>query len=369
MKMMKISSFFISREISKNVEDLKKIQNRLSSGKILPQDSPSSLSLSRSINLKIESLEFISQHIAKTTTTLQKYESVVQDVSSFVAKMKSIVERALQTQDNQEFSELANAYQETFSALQEFIKKSTFLSKVLARGGFSNSVLSVELVSGQANFSPKSLDVSGLNFKKYGIEEGGKFEVQIQRSGDIIQATLFVNGSAVFSETKNLAFKPSDMPFFADFEELGIRLQVPQNSGDFEVKFKVSADPILTIFGDGLHDEERFFLPSLEPDFLGIPSDIKAEPEKALGVLDAVLSQLAQIRAGVGEKLSKFNQRNDLNDIVKAKLKIINSPLEETDFSSESILLSLKQVMLSANISTAQRAIDLLKEGVSMLRR
>ncbi len=369
MKMMKIASFFISREISKNVEDLKRIQNRLSSGKILSQDSPSSLSLSRSVNLKVKSLEFISQHITKIITTLQKYESVVQDVSSFVEKMKSIVERALQTEDNQELSELANAYKETFSALQEFIKKSTFFSKILARGGFSNSVLAVEMISGQAKFFPTSLDVSGLNFKKYGIEEWGKFEVQIQRSGDTIQATLFVNGSAVFSETKNLAFKPSDMPFLADFEELGVRLQVPQNSGDFEVKFKISADPILAIFGDGLHDEERFFLPSLEPDFLGIPSDIKAEPEKALGILESVLSQLSQIRAGIGEKLSKFNQRNDLNDIVKAKLKIINSSLEETDFSSESILLSLKQVMLSANVSTVQRAIDLLKEGFSMLRR
>jgi flagellin-like hook-associated protein FlgL len=369
MKMLKISSLFISREISKNVDDLRLIQNRLSSGKILPQDSPSSLSLSRSLKLKVESLEFISQHITKISTTLQNYESVIRDVSSFVEKLKSIALRASQTKDSQEFSELANAYQETFSALQEFVKKSTFLSKVLARGGFSNSVLAVEVISGQVNFSPKSLDASGLNFRKYGIEEGGKFEIKIQKSGDTIQATLFVNGSAVFSETKDLVSKPSDMPFFADFEDLGIRLQVPPNSGDFEVKFKVSADPILTIFGDGLHDEERFFLPSLEPDFLGIPANINSEPEKIPMVLDIVLSKLSQIRAEVGEKLSKLNQRNDFNDIIKSKLKIMNSSLEEADFSSESVILSLKQVMLSANISTAQRAIVLIREGINMLMR
>jgi hypothetical protein len=134
MKMMKIASFFISREISKNVEDLKRIQNRLSSGKILPQDSPSSLSLSRSINLKVESLEFISQHITKTITTLQKYESVVQDVSSFVAKMKSIVERALQTEDNQEFYELANAYEETLFCFARVYKKVYFPFKNIGKG-------------------------------------------------------------------------------------------------------------------------------------------------------------------------------------------------------------------------------------------
>jgi flagellin-like hook-associated protein FlgL len=86
-------------------------------------------------------------------------------------------------------------------------------------------------------------------------------------------------------------------------------------------------------------------------------------------VLNIVLSKLSQIRAEVGEKLSKLSQRNDLNDIIKSKLKIMNSSLEETDFSSESILLSLKQVMLSANILAAQRAIALIREGVNMLMR
>ncbi len=364
MNVFKTVSSLVLNELKKNAQELRKIGRRISSGKLLPQDSPTSWALSRTLSVKIASIESISQHISKTTAVLQKYEYVLSQVISWVSDMKNLAERASLANTPNEFEEIQNAYKERFQSLWEIVRTSRIFGKAIARGGFSNSVLKVERVSGNVDFKPTDFDVSGINFRKF-VSEYGRFEVVVRRIGNTFTLELIVDAVVRASETKDVV-GVDGAPFTVDFENIGVSINIPQD-GDFEVRALVEADPILSILGEG--EDERFFLPPLEPDFLSIPTDFSEGIEKVLGDIDSVFAKLSEIKGFIGEKISKLRQQADLNLTVKAKHSILFGQLSDADIPSETVLLNLKQTLISANMSTIGRAIAMLSHGIEMLRR
>lgn len=368
MKVSKTISYFILNEVRKNVSDIQSVSRRISSGRINESDSPTSIALANSVSLRVQTLDFISQHITKNVSVLQKYEELLNQVSNYVQNLKMISDRASLSSDNQEFQELEKAYKENLSALEQLVRRTTIFSKVLGRGGFSNSVISVEVISGDVEFRKTDFNLSGLNFIRFGIKQYQSFQIQFDRVGDNFQATLFLDGSPVFTENKEVVGKPSDMPFIVDFEELGVSIRV-QGTSDFSVKVEGRADPQLIVFGDGENDEERFFIPSLEPAQLGIPSDFEEGADMVSQNLEVVLKNLSDIRGFIGQKIAKLSQRNDLGDIIKSKLKILQGDYEDADMTSDAVILNLKQVILNSDISSLRRAVSFMNLALDMLRR
>lgn len=366
MKTSKISSTYTLKEISIKNEELKRSIQRISSGKTRNADSPTGIYLSSILKDKVEKLDFVSQHLTKTTNTLQKYEEVLNSVISSIEDMKIIVERSTQVNEPDEFKKLEKAYTERFLALRENIKKTRFLGKSIASGGYSNAVVKIEITSGSANLIPPDINVSGIDFKKYGVQEFGIFQIKISKAGNSVQAAIEVNGNTVITETKDILI--DNFPNTVDFEEIGMSLNI-NTPKDFEATVYVKADPLLAIFGEGENDFEKFFLPSLDPESLGLTQDLSEGTEVNLGRITEALRKLSEIKGNLGEKIQRLSSRNDMNSVIQTKHKILGSFLSETDMPSEATILSLKQTILQANTSVLQRAIAMLSQGVDMLRR
>ncbi len=368
MKALKISSSIILGELEKNTKLLQKSSERISSGKILKEDSPSALYLARRLTSKFEELNFISQHITGITNILQKYEESQSAVLGILEKLKSIAERASQANSPDEFRELENTYKSMYVQLKvNLVRKETFFGRAIGRGGFSNSVVKVENISGE-KFIPTEINVSGLNFKRFGIEEFDTFSILIERIGNSVTAQLEIGGVPVFSETSDLTGKPPSLPSVVNFEELGINLKIKSDQ-NFSARFFVRADPILSILGDDKYGESRFFLPSLEPEDLGVPQDFSESVESVVHKLEVAISRLSESRAKIGERIEKLKRREDLNFSVKQRYRIFIGDLEDSDIPSESVILNLKQTIMQTDTATLQRAIANLTQGMSILMR
>lgn len=366
MKTGKISSAYTLKEVSVKTEELKRSIQRISSGKIRNPDSPTGVYLSSLIKDKVEKLDFISQHITKSVNTLQNYEEVLSSVISSVEDMKLIVERATQVNDPDEFRKLEKAYTERFLALKENIRKATFLGKSIALGGYSNSVSGIKLISGSIDVNPPDLNVSGINFRIYGVEESGSFQIRVKKNGNTVQANLEVNGSTVATQTKDILI--DNFPNTVDFEEIGFSINVSSKE-DFEILVDVKAEPLLVMFGEGENDFEKFFLPPLDPESLGLKMDLSEGADVNLGRIKEALKFLSETKGKIGEKMQNFETRSDMNSVIQAKHKILGSFLSETDMPSESVILSLKQNILQADSLVLQRAIAMVFQAVEMLRR
>jgi len=369
MKTLKTSSAYFLRTIEKFTFEFGKSSQRISSGLKLPQDAPFSLHISRDLKNKIDYLDFISTHITKTTNILQKYEEVLNSANDYIIKLKDIAERAVFETSPSELKDLENSYIENLQQYINFIRSERIFGRNIARGGFSNEVLSIEVISGEISLSPRDLDASGVNFRKYGIGEEDTFFIELSRNGNIFSVKIIVNNVVVDSESKEIQYPPDNMPFKVDFLSIGVSVQIPRSSGDFQVKFKVGAQPILSLFGEGKDDFEKFFLPSLEPEDLGLPSNFEGNPELAVEKIKKAIERLSEIKAEIGGKLDKLKRRAELNQIIQAKSKIFAGNIEDTDMPSEAVILSLKQTLLSVDFSVAQRAISMLSSSIEMMRR
>lgn len=368
MKTLKTTSAYFLRTLEKFTVDFGKTSRRISSGKKLPQDSPLSLYISRDVRNKVEFLNFISEHVSRTTAILQKYEEVLSSVDDYLVKLKTIAERAVFESSPSELRKLEKAYTENLNEYRKFIRSERIFGRNIARGGFSNEVLSTEVLAGGVSFSPPDVDISGINFRKYGVEEEGVFYVEVSRNGNIFEAKIIVDSTVVETERFELSTDPQNMPFRVDFRELGVSLNVPA-SGDFQVRFKVGAEPVLSLFGEGKEDFENFFLPSLEPESIGLPPDFEKNPQLAVEKINQAIRRISEIKAQIGGKIDKLKRRADLNSVVQAKSKIFAGKLSDTDMTSEAVLLSLRQTLLSVDFSVAQRSISMLSLSIDMLRR
>ncbi len=369
MKTLKTSSAYFLRTLERFTLDFGKTSQRISSGKKLPQDAPFSLYISRGVRNKVEYLNFISQHVARTTAILQKYEEVLNSVDDYLVKLKTIAERAVFESSPSELRKLEKAYTENLSEYRKFIRSERLFGRNIARGGFSNEVISTEVLSGDVSLTPPDVDVSGINFRKYGVEEEGVFYVEVSRNDDVFEAKIIVGSTVVDTEKVELTTNPQNMPFRVDFQEIGFSLSVSASSGDFQVRFKVGAEPVLSLFGEGKEDFEGFFLPSLEPESIGLPSDFEKKPQLAVEKIEEAIKKISEIKAEIGGKMDKLRRRADLNSVVQAKSKIFAGKLSDTDMTSEAVLLSLRQTLLSVDFSVAQRSISMLSLSIDMLRR
>lgn len=366
MKSGKISSAYTLKELSIRTEEIKKSSQRISSGKIRNADSPTGVYLSSLLNDKIEKLDFISQHLVKSVNTLQKYEEVIDSVISSVEDMKIIVERASQVNEPDEFKKIEKAYTERFLALKESIRKTTLFGKLIGLGGYSNAVVGIKLISGDLDIKPPDINVSGINFRKYGVSEFGSFQVRVIKSGSTVQANIEIGGSTVATQTKDILI--DNTPYTVDFEEIGFSVDINSNA-DFEVLIDVKAEPLLIMFGEGENDFEKFFIPALDPESLGIAQDLSEGTEVNLGRIKEALEFLSETKGQIGEKMQKLRTRSDMNSLIQAKHKILGGFLSDADMPSESVILSLKQTVLQADISVLQKTIAMISQGVEMLRR
>lgn len=366
MKTTKISSTYILKEASIRTEELKRTIRKISSGKIDISDSPTDIYLSSLLKDKIERLDTISQHLTRSINTLQKYEDVLDSVTSLVEDMKLIAERATQVSAPDEFKKLEKAYSERFLVLKEVVKRATFFGRSIALGGFSNAVTKINIDSGDVTLTPPDINVSGVNFRKYGVQEFGYFQIKVTKTGDTVRAELIVNNKTVIAEERKILIE--NYPITVDFEEMGFSINLPSPS-DFSATIQIKADPMLIVFGEGEGDVENFFLPSLEPEMLGLKDNFSEGIEISLGRIKETLEKLSEIRATIGEKMQKFASRSDMNSIIQTKHKILGGYLSDADIPSEAVILSLKQNLLQAEISLLQRTIAILSQGVDILRK
>lgn len=365
MKSSRISSEYVLREIELTAKELTKSAQRISSGKIIVSDSSTGLYLSRALKERVEKLEFVSQHITRAVNTLQKYEDTLDSVVSFIEEMKVIVERASQAGSPEEFREIENAYKERYQSLREFVRKTTFFGKAIASGGYSNAVTKTEVSVGEILIRPPDINVSGINFRKYGIRENEAFLVKISKTGTLIRSELVRGDIVLESEEKDVSAQ--SFPATVDFEKIGLSVNLPSD-GDFSILVYVVAAPFVIVFGDGESDFEEFFFHSLEPDFLGISGDLSDGVEINLGRLTEALQKLGEIRGSVGEKIQKFISRADMNSMIQARNRVLGGIISDTDMPSEATIFSLRQTLLQSNVMSIQRAIEMLSYAVDMLR-
>ncbi|CUU00941.1 Flagellin FlgL [Candidatus Kryptobacter tengchongensis] len=354
----------------------------------------------------LSTLQLATEQITKGQSVLSKIEDTIEGIYNLLDKMRQNAERATQSTDSNEISTLQSSSDELYREIRKLARSTIFQKQQLVRGGSGNLVVGPVTIVFTTNTQPvtiykQDIDVSGINLAGYAsgtradnavsnlvtvigqsgvlqgmftssISYGSYASISFSVGGGIATAGLYLNGSAVLTESIRINFTG---PQVLDFVNMGFRVYVENaSSGGIGPGSSLNAIVITiqrqeTKFFRGtnvnsLMDYVQFDIPNLEPEnLLGSISlgggtmftfDLRAAPETAVTLIREAIEYVENVRARVGtiKNMLEVSQTQVQNQRIIAQVQ--RSSIIDTKFDEDALLLtSLQVVQQSANAMVA----------------
>jgi len=383
------------------------VMKRLQTGKRVNSASEDVGALVESNHLlrALSTLQLATEQITKGQSVLSKIEDTVEGIYNLLDKMRQNAERATQSTDSNEISTLQRSSDELYREIRKLARSTIFQKQQLVRGGSGNLVVGPVTIVFTTNTQPvtiykQDIDVSGINLAGYAsgtradnavsnlvtvigqsgvlqgmftssISYGSYASISFSVGGGIATAGLYLNGSAVLTESIRINFTG---PQVLDFVNMGFRVYV-ENASSGGIGPGSTGNAVITIqrqeakFFRGtnvnsLMDYVQFDIPNLEPEnLLGSISlgggtlftfDLRAAPETAVTLIREAIEYVENVRARVGtiKNMLEVSQTQVQNQRIIAQVQ--RSSIIDTKFDEDALLLtSLQVVQQSANAMVA----------------